>query len=242
MSNPRDISTYSFPQTQSIWSLVKQLGNEQRAKDAIASLLKRYQSPLKGYLMRRWRFSLQDAEDLVQQFIVEKIFVNKLMEKCDLEKGRFRSWLLWALDNLVRDELRRRKLRTVDLGEVAEPAAPDEKADAEFTIDWGKQIVPQAVERMKRMCAEAGRPELWTIFEQRLYNPKINQTKPASYETLVAQLNLKSPAQASNLLITAKRMFGRMVIDVIAEYETDDADIRQELEDLKKICSIVCAG
>ncbi len=47
-------------------------------------------------------------------------------------------------------------------------------------------------------------------------------------------LNLRSPTQASNVLITANRMFGRCLRSVVAEYE-HGGDIEAELADLRQI-------
>ena len=57
---------------------------------------------------------------------------------------------------------------------------------------------------------------------------------PEPYDVLVAQLDLASPSQASNLLITAKRMFVRHLHRVIAETVDTPANVEDELRELQK--------
>jgi len=57
--------------------------------------------------------------------------------------------------------------------------------------------------------------------------------EPPPYEELVAQFNLRSPAQATNALATGKRMFARHLRAVIAQYETGDKAVRAEIESLR---------
>ena len=49
------------------------------------------------------------------------------------------------------------------------------------------------------------------------------------------QYGFRSPAQAANVLITAKRMFARFVRAVIAEYMEEDGNVETEITELKRI-------
>jgi hypothetical protein len=61
----------------------------------------------------------------------------------------------------------------------------------------------------------------------------IDGEKPESYDTLVTRLGLESPSQASNLLVTAKRMFARHLRAVVAETVADPDQVEEELRELK---------
>lgn len=55
------------------------------------------------------------------------------------------------------------------------------------------------------------------------------------YGALVEQLNVTSPAQAQNLLVTAKRKFVRCLREVIADYVSETGSIKIELQELYAI-------
>ena len=57
------------------------------------------------------------------------------------------------------------------------------------------------------------------------------------YEELVAKFGLRSPSEASNLLITAKRMFARVLREVVRETVADEAEVETEIMELKRILS-----
>lgn len=107
---------------------------------------------------------------------------------------------------------------------------------------WAREVISAATARMRSVCEESDRPELWGIFEDRLLNPIFKQIPSTPYEQVVARFNLKSPAQASNLLITAKRMFQRCMREIVAEYETEDAQISEELAALDAALARAGAG
>jgi hypothetical protein len=64
--------------------------------------------------------------------------------------------------------------------------------------------------------------------------PALEGAEPAAYDELVKQFELASPDQASNVLVTGKRMFARCLRDAVAEY-VDDDEIEQELRELKAL-------
>src|SRR2546430_1488073 len=56
-------------------------------------------------------------------------------------------------------------------------------------------------------------------------------------EQIAVDLNLESPKAASNRLITAKRLFARVMRSVVAEYVNDERGIDDEIKDLMRILS-----
>jgi hypothetical protein len=78
---------------------------------------------------------------------------------------------------------------------------------------------------------------VWGIFDARVVTPMLEHSEPLSYEQLVARMGFTSPAQASNVLVTAKRMFIRIIRGVIGEYELGDEGIDAEIADLRLLLS-----
>ncbi len=77
--------------------------------------------------------------------------------------------------------------------------------------------------------------EVWGVFEVRILAPILQGTEPADYRELVERFGLRSPSQASNVLITGKRMFERVLRSVVAEYARDERDVDEEIGELREI-------
>ena len=68
----------------------------------------------------------------------------------------------------------------------------------------------------------------------RLLRPALEDADPVGYEQLVNQIAIVSPADAQNMLATAKRIFIRHLNAVIGEYEKGGAAVKAEIEELKR--------
>lgn len=243
MAEPRNYEP--FPSTS--WSLVGQAGHDDPAvqRAALAELLQRYLGPLRCYLVTVRHFPDDRAADLLQGFLVSKVLEEELLRHADQSRGKFRTFLLTALDHFIVSEHRlesARKRRPDQASDItllpAEPSAPHPRPEAAFDLAWAREILAQAIARMKDECLRTTRPDIWGIFQQRILAPFSLEPGPAeelSYDQLVARFELKSPAQAANILITAKRMFARSLRAVIAEYEPDESRIDAEIADLRQI-------
>jgi hypothetical protein len=89
------------------WSLiedVKKRPNEDRA--LIGLLLERYWKPVYCYL-RQKGYDNEQAKDLTQGFFHEIVLNLNLIQRANQSKGRFRSLLLYALNQYLMNEKRR---------------------------------------------------------------------------------------------------------------------------------------
>src|SRR5258708_17508 len=93
------------------WSLVRRAADVdgEVKRLALSAMLARYRPALVLHL--RSRFGLDDecAEEYVQEFIVGKVIEQNLVGRANKERGRFRSFLLTALDCYTIDRLRKLK-------------------------------------------------------------------------------------------------------------------------------------
>lgn len=243
MTHPTGDGFGQFPRTESIWSMVQRVQAGEQAQAMLQELLRRYWPPLKAHLVIKKRLKSDEAEDLLQSFVADKILRLGLIERANLSKGRFRSFLLTALDRYLIDDRRKRRVDATSLDEAEfDPAAAEPAEASAFNTAWAGQLISLATDRMRQECRSSGRGDVWGIFETRCLAPILNQADETSYDELVARFGLQSPAHASNLLITAKRMFKRAMEAVVAEYEPGDAEIREELESLKEILGQAGAG
>jgi hypothetical protein len=222
------------------WTLVSEAGNPQDPlhDQALDHLLRLYRPALWSHLVRRWRIPPPQADDLLQDFILRKILQYNLIQHADRTRGKFRTLLLTSLDNFARDAAAKSQ-GPGDFPKGFEPVATETDIDREFHIPWARQVLQESLRRMEQECRHGNRLEIWDIFESRILNPALQGTAPLSYDQLVARHHLQSPAQASNLLMTSKRMFERNLRAVVGEYADDD-EIDSEIADLQEILSHSC--
>jgi len=234
---------HPFPSTH--WSLVGRAGSGDRVErgEALSALLRRYMPALRSHLVVGKRVPDHRADDLLQGYLLSKVLEKELLSRADRKKGRFRTYLLTTLDRYTIDEVRRERSakrspdQTPLLVDEIDPAAADAPLSEAFDLGWAEQIMAESGRRMEAHCQGIGRNDIWGIFEARLFGPMLRGGEPLAYERLIEQFTLASPADAFNLLNSAKRMFLRTVRGVIAEYEKDEDEIDAEMNDLRKILS-----
>jgi RNA polymerase sigma-70 factor (ECF subfamily) len=237
-----------FPTT--LWTLVLEAGDgdDHVAHAALGELLQRYMPAMRGYLMRRWRMREEDANDILQGFISDKVLEKKLVSKADRARGKFRSLLLTALKRYVIEQRRKAKAAKRDggpqlpLDEAMDSPAERDGQDEAFDIEWAQALVRQAVARMEKECSASGRLDVWAIFDRRMLGPLWRSEPMPGYDELVRELGLQSPTQASNLFITAKRQYERCLRAVIREYVVDDREVDAEIASLRSVLASAGAG
>jgi RNA polymerase sigma-70 factor (ECF subfamily) len=244
MANEVLMSHESFPPTE--WPLVDAAGQGEAVSKqaALATLLCRYLPVLKVHLASQYRVPEDQASDWLQSFVLKKVLERDLIAQADRNRGKFRTFLLRSLHNFVIQQIRHEQ---AGKRSPAEPHVPihdlQENEMAEivtqtaesFDVAWARGVLAETIQRMERHCQVTDRKDVWGVFECRILKPLFEEAEPMEYEELVAQFGLHSPAQASNLLITAKRMFGRFLRSVIAEYAGTEEEIEAEIEELKAV-------
>jgi DNA-directed RNA polymerase specialized sigma24 family protein len=231
-----------FPTTA--WSLVARAGQEGECqREALGQLLERYLPALHAHLVYRRGFRPEEADDLVQEFITGKIVEKDLIARADQELGKFRTFLLTALDRFVANQVRNQRAKKrspgegmlVSMGDRDEAPREGGGPSDVFDVAWARGVITQALEHVHQECEASGRGDLWGVFECRVVGPTLEGAPQPSYRELVRRFGFRSPTQASNALTTAKRMYARALRSVVAEYAADSREIESELEDLRTI-------
>jgi DNA-directed RNA polymerase specialized sigma24 family protein len=233
------ISYHPFPNTH--WSLVRRAGasDESARREALATLLARYRPALLSYLRFVKQFSPDDADELLQAFIADQFLERQLAARADPARGRFRTLLLTSLNHFAVDRIRAQKCRAgASLPTELLPAEPPTTAaspEAAVEAAWARALVHDVLETMRRECAADQRADVWAVFEGRILADIFGSGGPTPYEALAASLQLESPSRAANLLVTAKRMYARLLRTAVGEYENDPAAVEGEIADLRRI-------
>ena len=229
----------AFPVTA--WSLVSRAASATPAERsaALEALLRRYLPALRVRLVVDKRIDEHKAEDLLQEFVAHKILEQDLISLADRAKGRFRTFVLTALDRYIIDRSRF-DAATKRSAPHGSPDAMDTVASdapepsAAFDLQWARQVIDEAARRMHAHCQTTGRTDLWELFCCRVLAPSLEGVEPEPYDRLIDRFKFASPAAASNALVTAKRMFERNLRAVVGEYAGDNADIERELAELRQ--------
>jgi RNA polymerase sigma-70 factor (ECF subfamily) len=186
----------------------------------------------------------EGADDLLQGFLTDKVLEKRLLAAADRTKGKFRTFLLTALEHYAIDQFRRTKGSAASTGIEAGADVQDDAASAQeaFDREWARQTITQALESMSAECQAKKRLDVWEVFQTRIVKPILDGQPEVPYQELVARFGLKSPTAAFNLLATGKRMFERHLRSIIGAYAADESRIDEEIADLRRILSDVGAS
>jgi hypothetical protein len=133
--------------------------------------------------------------------------------------------------------LKRSAGATVPVDDKLDVAATALAPDEVFDVAWARSVLEEALRRMREECDAAGRMDVWGVFEARVVAPMLDDAAAPPYDQLVARFGFASPGQASNALVTAKRMFVRAIRGVVGEYEVGDEGIDAEIAELRLLLS-----
>jgi DNA-directed RNA polymerase specialized sigma24 family protein len=208
---------------------------------ALGELVATYRPVLLRHLVVNLRLPADRAEDMVHAFLAEKLVERNAVQQACRERGRFRSFLLKVFSNFAIGELRRQGARkrapsspdAVAVDDLPELLSGEASLADAFDGIWARQVLALALQRMQAECK--GRLAIWGVFEDRVVGPLLDQAAPMPYERFVERFGLRSPSEAANLLVTAKRMFVRVLHEVVRETVADERDVEAEIREMKRV-------
>jgi DNA-directed RNA polymerase specialized sigma24 family protein len=202
-------------------------------RPAMDELLKQYRPALVSRLVHRKGMDRDDAEDLVNGFILEKILERQLLKSADKEQGKFRTLLLTSLHHYSVDQFRKSQ-RQPPTELLDERQIPDEEATNAFDVSRAQLVLARSLSRMHDECREKDNQHIWGVFAWRILVPAMTDRPPLDYESLVERFGFESPEQASNALVSAKRHIKRVVCSVLEQFP-DCEDLDAELASVHSI-------
>jgi DNA-directed RNA polymerase specialized sigma24 family protein len=164
---------YAFLTTR--WSLIDGIqSTDDQDRALIDRLLQRYWKPVYCYLRRKGHNN-EDAKDLSQGFFHDVVLNRSLVERADPGKGRFRAFLLHALDQYLINENAKEmahkryprgglvSLDTSDLpvlsGTISELTPEDS-----FHYAWLSELLEQVLSELEAQCRKDGLDVHWTVY------------------------------------------------------------------------------
>jgi hypothetical protein len=225
-----------FPRTD--WA---ELGQAARAEPApLDRVVRLYWQPLKIFLLATFPGLHAEADTFLQDFAEDKILQAGWLQKADQNRGRFRDFLKTSLRNFVLDRLSRAEVKNppLSLDELTHEVPEPEGVAEAFELAWARTVLAETLRRMEADCRDPRaeqprRRRIWELFKVRLLDPVFDDAEPVPYDQLIERFGLKSPMDASNLLLSGKRIFKAHLDKVIREYAGQDAATAVEIQDLE---------
>jgi RNA polymerase sigma-70 factor (ECF subfamily) len=214
-------------------------GNDSpEARKALAELCQAYWYPLYAFLRRRG-CAPEEAEDLTQGFFAD-LLARDFLKSVDPTKGRFRSFLLTALNHYVsnRRDWRQRLKRGGKIPHVAldfrdaETCYSREPARAEtperlFDRRWALTLLGHVLDRLEREIDRDGKAALFERLKPVLMGERTEQP----YAELGAELGMSERAIKVAVHRLRKR-FRSLLQEEITRTLADPGDLQQEINDL----------
>ncbi len=223
------------------WSLVCAAGKEDSAaKQALAALCESYWYPLYAFLRRRG-CNREEAEDVTQAFFAN-LLARGWVRSADRDRGRFRTFLLTALNRFLSKERdkayaakrgggRTRLSLDFEAGENRyrlEPA-DEQTPDRLFERRWAMTVLDQALVRLEaEHASDASR-----IAKFAALKPLLTAADGASpYATVAAELDMTEAAVKVAVHRLRKR-YKEVLREEVAQTLSDPTAVEQELADLR---------
>ena len=227
------------------WSLIeKAQSNEDGSRALIGLLLNKYWKPVYCYL-RRKGYDNEQAKDLTQGFFHEVVLGRGLLEKADQAKGRFRSYLLLALNrhlvNIREEQSAQKRIpkdRLIPLDQIDPPDLPASLTqlppEETFNYAWVSVLLEQVLAEVETKCRQRELELHWQVFRDRIVRPILNRTEPDSMKAICERYGIEETIKASNMITTVKRIFQTVLKQHVRNSVMSDEDTAEELAQIKR--------
>ena len=243
-SNHSPTSVRGFTTTH--WSVVLAAGRSASpaaGAAALEALCRAYWYPLYAFIRRKGH-DADEAKDLTQSFFA-RLLERDFIQHANPDRGRFRSYLLVALNRFLVDEWKRtsRQRRggghapiSFDAGTAEEryrhePACP---LDAEklFERRWAMTLLEQVLARLEQEFVALGNAALFAELQVFLLGEKAE----TSHADIAAKLGLTEGAVKS-AVYRLRRRYRDLLHEEIAQTLTTTDEVEEELRHLFAVLS-----
>lgn len=221
------------------WSRVRSAGTSKGASlEALDWLCRAYWPPIYAFV-RRKGFPPPDAQDLTQAFFAQ-VLGRKTISEADPQRGRFRTFLLSALNCFLVDE--HRKATRQKRGGGQEPLSlegsqveeqflevPSSEAGPGELFDrrWRLSLLQQALRRLEAEFTTANKARHFALLKEFLTAP----ATVGAYDPIATQLGTQSRTIAV-MIHRMRRRFRELVREEIAQTVSDPLEFEEELKQL----------
>ncbi len=231
------------------WSVVDKIAanGDTPDGDLANELLKNYWKPVYCFL-RRKGYGNQQAKDLTQGFFQEVVLSRGLIERADRNRGRFRTFLLSALEQYLarvhRKQTAQKRVpgdKIIQLDQINPADLPEPvdglTAEQSFNYAWVSDLLDNMLEEVQAKCRSQGKAIHWQVFQDRVLQPIMENVPAPSLKEICDKYGIESTARASNMIVTVNRRFRATLKRHLRRAVTDNADVEDELKELMQIFS-----
>ena len=230
------------------WSLIGHIQSEDD-KDGIliGLLLDRYWKPIYCYL-RHKGYDNEEAKDLTQGFLHEVVLNRNLIQRADPSKGRFRTFLLHALDQYLLNEKRRQntqkrspKGKLVSFDIISPPALPEAVSrlnpEDSYNYAWTASMLDQVFSEVETKCLEDDLEVHWRVFQDKVVEPILGESSPPSFADLCEKYGIDDQKKVANMITTVKRRLQKSLSQFIRNTATSDDEMHKEFAEIVQFFS-----
>lgn len=228
------------------WTIIadSKTDDETRNQLIINDLMSRYWKPVYCYLRRKGHDN-ESAKDLTQGFSYEVVLGRELIKKADKKKGKFRTFLLGALDRYVIDVHRKEvstkrspkgEILSLDEIDLPEPSykEQDYTPEDEFHRAWVAEMLDQVLSEVEQECQRTNKEIHWKVFIDRVLTPILEGTKPPSLPDICRKYGVENESQTSNLIKTVKRRLRKYLERHLEQIVGSGSEVEAEISQLLK--------
>lgn len=219
-----------FPDTT--WSLLSRLRatGEDRYREGLDDLCRRYWRPAFAYVRAAWAKSGEEAKDLTQAFFLWLI-EDEALKAYAPERGGFRPFLKTLLRRFVGHEaealgrLKRGGGRAVvPLDGVEPPPSRESDPERAFERAWLTEVVNQAILRVRARRHERGDSLSFRLYDAYELSP---ETERPLYRELAERHGLRE-AEVRDRLFSLREEIRGEVRRELSNLTADDRDLEDE--------------
>ncbi|MBI2900970.1 MAG: sigma-70 family RNA polymerase sigma factor [Planctomycetes bacterium] len=226
----------SFPRTR--WTLLRSAADPEAPdyRASIEGLAATYWRPVYAHFRRKWGKTNEDAKDMTQEFfaaLCEKDFLDGLSP----DQGRFRSYIMAALDNFVRrrhrDDGRLKRgggapRLSIECAGIFEPSGGD-SPDRAFLRDWARSVLDESLEELEARYQDRGMEKAFRLF--RLHDVEPEAGADLSYAALAERLGT-TVTDVTNLLYRVRKELREAVLRRVRDTVTSEEEAEEEMREL----------
>jgi len=200
--------------------------------------------PVYCYL-RRKGYDNEQAKDFTQGFFHEVVLNRNLTGRAEQCKGRFRSFILHALNQYVIDQEREEsaKKRTagnrVSLDIADPPVMPqticESEPDDSFNYAWKTALLDRVLSQVHARCCEQDMEIHWKVFHDKVVEPILEGVETPSLKEICARHAVEDEVKASNMIVTVKRRFQSALREHVRNTVTSGSRVDDELKEILRL-------
>ena len=222
------------------WTVIRQASRDSsESKRALSELLECYWYPCYAFV-RKYGVAVQDAEDCVQDFF-RWVIESNVLARADAERGRFRTFLLTALQQF---RIREQRFHSAQKRSPGSPVLSIDMADGEtrysrelydraspenaYDHAWGIATIQSALQRLHSDFESQGKSQHFNVLRGFLTGDAPLSGKEAAKILGVSEVAFRS------LVYRMKQKLARIVRNALMDTLDCETDIADELNELKR--------